>query len=216
MNEILELKIQLSKACEDIFESDLVELAEGNVSIRVSGKNEMIITPSGNDYSNPRPINMVHMGFDGTNFDKLNAPSSEFFMHRIMYQKRKDASCILHTHSPFAATLAVTHQDLPVIIEEMAVQLGGGVKCTNFASAGTEDLPLAALEAMGEQNAVILANHGTLVVGRDLQYCVKAAVIIEKMAKIYTHAQLIGDVHIIPEEKQKKFIRIFKEKYSTN
>jgi L-fuculose-phosphate aldolase len=216
MNVILELKIQLANACKEIFESDLVEHAEGNVSIKVPGKDEMIITPSGNDYSNPLPINMVHMDFDGKNFDNLNAPSSEFFMHRIIYQKRPDTKCILHTHSPFAATLAVTHQDLPVIIEEMAVQLGGGVKCTNFADAGTEELPLAALEAMGDQNAVILANHGTLVVGRNLAYCVKVAIIIEKMAKIYIHSKLIGQVHTIPKEKQQKFIQIFREKYSTN
>ena len=185
MNEILELKNQLAKACKEIFEThDLVEHAEGNVSIRVPGKEEMIITPSGNDYSNPLPIHMVHMDFNGKNFDDLLKPSSEFFMHRTIYQKRPNVKCILHTHSPFAATLAVTHQNLPVIIEEMLVQLGGPVNCSNFASAGTEDLPLAALEAMGDQNAVILANHGTLVLVRDLAYCIKAAVIIEKMAKI--------------------------------
>lgn len=215
MLEILTLKKELAAACESIYEEELVKHGEGNISIRVPDKEEMVISPSGNDYSNPLPINMVHVSFEGENFDGLLAPSSEYFMHRAVYRARPKASCVLHTHSPYAAALAVTHQDLPVIIEEMAIQLGGGVKCAPYAPAGTENLPKVALETMGDQNAVLLANHGVLVVGNSPEYCIKVAVIIEKMAEILLHARLSGEVHEIPLEYQEKFIKVYKERYST-
>ena len=97
----------------------------------------------------------------------------------------------------------------------MAILLGGKVKCSEYAQAGTEDLPKAAIETMRNSNAVILANHGLLVVGRTSEYCVKATIIIEKMANIFLEAKKSGTVKVINEKSLKKFIKTFKEKYST-
>ncbi len=214
-NEITQLKDQLSASCKRIYFEGLVKHGEGNVSLRVFDRDQLIITPSGNNYSQPIPANMVHMNFEGTIFDEGLKPSSEYFMHRSIYQNRPKVKCILHTHSPFASSLAVSHKDLPIIIEEMALFLGGGVPCTKFASAGTEALPNEALKALKDQNVVILSNHGVLVVGKTLDYCIKTAVTVEKMAKIYINACMLGDVHVIPDEKVEHLKDMFRDRYST-
>ena len=214
-NEIDQLKSLLASSCQTIYRESLVKHGEGNVSLRVKDKNELIITPTGNNYSNPEPKNMVHMNFNGETIEEGLKPSSEFFMHSIIYQNRPNVKCILHTHSPFAASLAVSHKDLPVIIEEMALFLGGGVSCTEFASAGTDKVPIEALKAMKDQNAVLISNHGVLVVGKTPDYCIKTAVIIEKMAKIYINACFLGAPHVIPDEKIGHLREIFRERYST-
>ncbi len=215
MKGILNYLNEVEQICQKIYANQLVKQGEGNVSIRIPNQNALIITPSENDYENLAEENMVHMDFDGLVLQGKLKPSSEHIMHRYIYRKRPKINCIIHTHSTNASILSVLHNDLPVIFEEMAMLLGGSVKCSKFAQAGTEDLPKAALNAMKKQNAVILANHGLLVVGRTSEYCVKTAVIIEKMAKIFLNAKKIGDVKVISIENQKKFIEIFNDKYST-
>ena len=84
MTKIGELKILLVEACKKIYEYDLVERGEGNISIKIPGKDEMIITPSGTDYNNPLPNQMVHISFLGEKFDKSLKPSSEFFIHTVL------------------------------------------------------------------------------------------------------------------------------------
>lgn len=215
MDKITELKQQLADSCKIVFQEGLVKHGEGNVSIRVSSENELIITPTGNNYSNPEPFDMVHMDFNGRRMDGKSKPSSEYFMHRAIYHNRPKVKCILHTHSPFAASLAVSHKAIPLIIEEMALFLGGAVNCAAFASAGSEALPHEALKAMGDQNAVLLANHGVLVLGKTLDYCIKTAVIIEKMAQIYINSCIVGNTQVLPDEKVEQFKNIFRERYST-
>lgn len=215
MFAIQQLKEELVSICSQLYNEELVKLGEGNVSLRVTGKAEMIITPTGNNYEDLLVENMVHINFKGENFDKPMKPASEYFLHRDIYLARPKVNCVIHTHSPYASILAVLNYNLPVLFEEMALFLGGGVNCSNYAPAGTELLPRAALKAMKNQNAAILANHGVVVVGTSSEYCVKAAVIIEKMAKIFVNAKKIGDVKIITKENQEKFLEIFQEKYST-
>ena len=216
MNSLFEIKKELANGCKEIYNRNLVKHGEGNVSLRIPKRPEMIITPAGNNYSNPLAENMVHLDFTGSNFDPDLTPSSEYQLHRYIYRQRPRVHCILHTHSPFACTLAVLNQELPVIIEEMAEQLGGPVKCADFACVGSTDLPKKALIAMEDRNAALLANHGVLVVGKTLDYCIKTAIIVEKMAKIYCNALQIGLVHTIDEDSQQKFITSFKAQYSTN
>jgi L-ribulose-5-phosphate 4-epimerase len=212
---IPELKGNLTQICKEIFKQNLVKLGEGNVSIRIPNRNEMIITPAGNNYLNLQSDKMVHLGLDGTSYDKSLEPSSEFRMHLALYQQRPEAQCIIHTHSPYASTLAVLHKSIPVIIDEMSLFLGGGVSCTEYYPAGTDSLANEILKVMSKQNAVIIANHGVVIVGKTSEYCIKAAVIIEKMAQIYLNALKIGKVQTIPIKYQIAFIKIFQEKYAT-
>lgn len=208
------IKSLIINICNTLYAEGLVKNGEGNVSIRVPKKEEFIITPAGNDYTNLEQRNMVHMSFSDKIFSK-SRPSSEFRLHSTIYKARPNVQCIIHTHSPYASSLSILHKSIPVIIEEMAILLGGNVPCTKYSPAGTDALAKEILSVMKDKNAVIIANHGVVIVGKNPDYCIKAAIIIEKMAQIYLNALKIGDIQIIPSESQKIFIQKFREKYST-
>ncbi len=212
---ISKIKNQICWASKEIYQRGLVNMGEGNISLRVEGKEEMIITPSGNNYLNPLPEDMVHITFEDKTLIMGKKPSSEYNFHRMIYQERSRAKCIIHTHSTYASILAVQRLSLPIIFEEMLVFLGGGVPCSAYAPTGTGELGKKALEAMGKQNAVILANHGFLIVGRNAEHCVFGAQLVEKMAKIYVTSISMGKVYEISEENLSNLTDRFKEEFST-
>ncbi|MCK5298623.1 MAG: class II aldolase/adducin family protein [Candidatus Heimdallarchaeota archaeon] len=214
-DQIRELKEQLCWASQEIYQRGLVNIGEGNISVRVKGKKEMIITPSRNDYRKPVIEDMVHLTLTGKIIEGNKKPSSESYLHRVFYNARPNVNCIIHTHSPYTSSLSIQHKGIPVIFEEMLIFLGGSVPCSKYALAGTAKLGKNAILAMGKQNAVILANHGSLVAGKTMDYCVNTAQLVEKMAKIYVLANFSSDIKKIPEEKQVDFRLQFVEEFST-
>lgn len=212
---ISEMKNQICWASKEIYQRGLVNVGEGNISLRVKNRNEMIITPSGNNYLNPLPTNMVHITFEGKVITEGEKPSTEYNLHRIIYEQRPRVNCVIHTHSTYSSILAVQRKALPMIFEEMMVFLGGGVPCSEYALTGTEQLGKNALKAMGKQNAVILANHGSITVGRSVKHCVFGAQLVEKMAKIYVKSISMGEVFEIPEENLSNLMNRFQEEFST-
>ena len=214
-DQIRELKEQLCWASQEIYQRGLVNIGEGNISVRVKGKKEMIITPSRNDYRKPVIEDMVHLTLTGKIIEGNKKPSSESYLHRVFYNARPNVNCIIHTHSPYTSSLSIQHKGIPVIFEEMLIFLGGSVPCAKYALAGTAKLGKNAILAMGKQNAVILANHGSLVVGKTMDYCVNTAQLVEKMAKIYVLANFSSNIKKIPEEKQVDFRLQFVEEFST-
>ncbi|MBN1328154.1 MAG: class II aldolase/adducin family protein [Candidatus Heimdallarchaeota archaeon] len=213
---IIELiKEQVCWAVREIYERKLVNIGEGNISARIN-EDSMIITPSGVNYRDPGMEDMVHIDFKGEIYSQAKKPSSEYLLHKQIYLARPKVQAIIHTHSTYASALSVSRLSLPTIFEEMVIFLGGEVPCTKFASSGTEDLGKNVLIALKKQNAVLLANHGQLVVGKTLEYCVNSAQLVEKMAKIYLHApspsfNIISDV----TDKNQKFTNRFIEEFST-
>ncbi len=209
------MKNQICWASKEIYQRGLVNVGEGNISLRVKNQDEMVITPSGNNYLNPLPENMVHITFEGKVITEGKKPSTEYYLHRIFYEQRPRVNCVIHTHSTYASILAVQRKALPMIFEEMGVFLGGGVPCSEYARTGTEQLGKNALKAMGKQNAVILANHGLVIVGRSVKHCVFGAQLVEKMAKIYVTSISMGKVYEIPEEILSNLSDRFQVEFST-
>ena len=210
-----EMKTQICWASKEIYQRGLVNVGEGNISLRVKNQEEMIITPSMNNYLNPMPEDMVHITFEGKVLSPINNPSSEFFLHKYFYKQRSKVNCVIHTHSTYTSILAVQRKSLPMIFEEMGVFLGGGIQCSEYAKTGTEQLGKNALKAMGKQNAVILANHGLVIVGRSVKHCVFGAQLVEKMAKIYVTSISMGKVYEIPEEILSNLSDRFQVEFST-
>ena len=214
-DQIKELKEQLCWASREIYQRGLVNIGEGNISVRVKGKKEMIITPSRNDYRKPMIEDMVHLTLSGKLVEGNKKPSSESYLHRVFYKARPNINSIIHTHSPYTSSLSIQQKGIPVIFEEMLIFLGGSVPCAKYALSGTANLGKNALQAMGNQNAVILANHGSIIVGKTMEYCVNTAQLVEKMAKIFVLANFSSDIKKIPEEKQVDFRLRFVEEFST-
>ncbi len=181
----------------------------GNLSIYNRNLELMAITPSGIPYEEIEAEDILIMKLDGTIVEGNKTPSSEHAMHEIVYRTREDVGALLHVHSTFAVTLACLNEDLPAVDYMVAYSRGRSVKCAPYASFGTTDLAVNALKTMGDQNAVLLANHGMNVVGPDLPKAFAIAEQLEFCAELYVRARTIGKPVILPDDEMDQMVKRF-------
>ena len=181
----------------------------GNLSIYDRNLELMAITPSGIPYEEIEAEDILIMKLDGTIVEGNKTPSSEHTMHEIVYRTREDVGAMLHMHSTFAVTLACLNEDLPALDYRVAYSRERSVKCAPYASFGTPDLAVNALKTMGNQNAVLLTNHGMNVVGPDLPKAFAIAEQLEFCAELYVRARTIGKPVILPDDEMDQMVKRF-------
>ena len=175
----------------------------GNISIRTD-KDKCLITPSGMNYQKLDPSDMVLIDFEGEVIEGKWKPSSEKLLHCEIYKNRVDVNTIIHYHPIFSSVLSVNRANIPALIEDSVMLLGGEIKVTNYVFPGGIELAKEAVKALGNNNAVILANHGAVCVGKDLEKTFVACDVLEKTAQIYIFAKLLGKVNLLPDDDIKK------------
>ncbi|MCP8322616.1 MAG: class II aldolase/adducin family protein [Candidatus Methylarchaceae archaeon HK02M2] len=208
------LRMELVNGAKAIFSKGLVDVGEGNVSVRIPKKQELLITPTFNLYETMKKEDVVHLKFDGTQLSKGKRASSEYRLHVAIYKARPKAQCVIHTHSPYATMLSVARIKIPILLEEMVVFLGGEVNVSEFGRAHTDEMGEKPLMALSTTNAVLLANHGVLVCGRTVEHAIKMAELVEKMAKIFWGSSQIGEPVNISKEAS-RFKKIFDLNFAT-
>ncbi|NLK42859.1 MAG: L-fuculose-phosphate aldolase [Tissierellia bacterium] len=189
--------------------SKLTKGTGGNLSIYNRKEGLMAISPSGIDYFEIRPEDVVVLDLDGNIVDGDKKPSSELDMHRIFYKNREDIDAIIHTHTIYATTLSCLNITLPPV-HYMVALAGLDVKCAKYATFGTEELARKAFEAMKDRYAVLLANHGLLAGAKDLANAFNITEEIEYCAELYIKAKSVGEPVILPEEEMKLMLEKFK------
>ncbi|TXT59076.1 MAG: L-fuculose phosphate aldolase [Promethearchaeota archaeon] len=204
-----EIRKSVTKAAKAIFNKGLVEAGEGNVSVRFGRKEEFFITPSFNQYDSLQKDEIVHMNFEGEALSSGKLPSTEAKMHTAIYKARKKVGAVIHTHSTYATLLSIVRKGIPIIMEEQVIFLGGSIDVSQFGKAHTDEIGNAALEALDLKNAALLANHGVIICGKNVDHCVKFAELVEKLAKMYWGALQVGNPYNIPEENYKRFEKHF-------
>jgi ribulose-5-phosphate 4-epimerase/fuculose-1-phosphate aldolase len=220
MNEIdlVTLRMEIVRASKAIISKKLVEIGEGNISARIPGTDEFFITPSYNNYENMNPMDCVRMNIDGTiiSCPEGRKPSNEWRLHATIYKTRPKVNYAIHTHSPYATMMAVLREKIPPILEEMVVFLGGDINIAPFGRANTFELAEKAVSALGTNNAVLMANHGPVVVGRSMDKVIKNAELTEKMAMLYYGASQRSKPYIIEDPNELAvFRKIFDSENST-
>lgn len=189
--------------------SGLTKGTGGNLSIFNREKNLMAISPSGIDYFEIEPEDVVVLDLDGNIVDGKKTPSSELGMHSIFYRKRQDIDAIIHTHTVFATTISCLNITLPPV-HYMIALAGLDVRCAKYATYGTPELAENAFEAMEDRKAVLLANHGLLAGANDLANAFNITEEIEYCAELYYRAKSIGEPVILPEEEMTHMLERFK------
>lgn len=154
----------------------------GNCSVRVD--EGFLVTPSGFSVEAMTPASMVQMQLDGT-FEQSEKPSSEWRFHRDILARRPEINAVIHTHSMFATTLACLHQDIPPFHYMIAVVGGDTIRCAPYALFGSQVLSDNALTALQERKACLLANHGMIALGRDLEDALAVTVEVENLCEQY-------------------------------
>jgi ribulose-5-phosphate 4-epimerase/fuculose-1-phosphate aldolase len=162
----------------------LVVGTSGNVSARLEGTDACLITPSGVDYEELEPGDLVLVGFDGRVREGRLKPSSDTPTHLAVYHGRPDVGAVIHTHSPHAAAFSVVGLEIPAVVIDAAGFLGGPVPLVG-------DLPRSG-------RAVLLRNHGVLCAGETLDKALTAARLVEHMARVAYLAMALGKPALVP------------------
>ena len=205
------LREQLLKAAQKLIETGLNKGTAGNCSVRCqeNGTDGFLVTPSGMAVEDMSAVSMVKMQFDGS-FEAKKIPSSEWRFHRDILQSRADVSAIVHTHSMFATTLACLHKDIPPFHYMIAVVGGDTIRCTPYALFGSQALSDNALTALTDRKACLLANHGMIALGRDLDDALAVTVEVENLCEQYWRALQLGEPHILSEAEMRDVFQQFK------
>lgn len=191
MTRIDELKQEIVDKSLQAFRAGLFAGTSGNLSTFVPEENIMLITPTSVRYETMKAAQVVEMRLDGTVLSD-GKPSSEWHLHAEMYKARPDIRAVFHTHSPYGTAFAVNHMAIPAVLIEAHFFLGGEIPCAEYATPGTQEVGTGAAKTIGNKGGVLLANHGVVAVGKDLNEAYLRAEYIEDTAKICTFARQIG------------------------
>jgi L-ribulose-5-phosphate 4-epimerase len=204
--ELYELHLELPK-------QNLVAWTSGNVSALDRAAGLVVIKPSGVRYEALRPEHMVVVDLDGRVVEGDKSPSSDTASHLYIYRQRPDVGGIVHTHSPYATAFAAVGRPIPVYLTAQADEFGGPIPCGGFALIGGEEIGQVVVEAIGASCAVLLKNHGVFTIGKNAEAAVKAAVMVEDVARTTWLALQIGQPETIGEADVEKLHYRYKNVY---
>lgn len=208
MKEHLALRRDIIAACRKMNALGINQGTSGNIGVRAP--EGVLITPSGMAYDALEPGDIVAMDLDGSLAPGQRRPSSEWRFHRDILAARPDAGAVVHTHAMFATTLACLHRDIPAFHYMVAVAGGDSIRCASYATFGTQELSDHALTALEGRRACLLANHGMIALGADLDAALALAVEVETLAAQYWRALQIGEPVLLPEEEMRRVLEKFK------
>ncbi|MGH8218225.1 MAG: class II aldolase/adducin family protein [Steroidobacteraceae bacterium] len=202
------MRAALIGACRELARCGLTHGTSGNVSVR-RDQRQFFVSPSGMAYERLVPHDVPLVDFDGRWFGH-RGPSSEWRFHRDIFAARAEVGAIVHTHSPRATSLACTGRGIPAFHYMVAVAGGSDIRCAPYHTFGTQALSDAALAALEERRACLLANHGVIAVGADLEAALALAGEIENLAVQYSAALTLGDVRILDDEEMRRVVERFR------
>ena len=181
-----------------LVDAELSDGTSGNISVRCDDGATILITPSSRNYHllAERDLVRVHLGSGSA--EGRWPPSSEWRLHARIYEARPEVNAVIHHHGTWSSAVAVARKTIPVLIDEAADI--GPIPTAPYAPSASEELAGVASEQLTRQtNAVLLANHGAVVVGRDLREALRRALEVERLAKIYCVAELLGGANGLDE-----------------
>lgn len=186
---LAELREQVVQAGLEALNLGIVYGTAGNFSVRDPETELIAISPSGMPYPAITPADVVIVNQDGEIQEGERRPSSETPMHTMVYRQRPDIGAIVHTHSHYSTVVSTIRNELPPILTEVCIVVGGRVPVTRYGLTGTDDIGLSVLEVMeADTRAVILKNHGLNSYGNTIAEALTVATIVEESAKVYIHA----------------------------
>jgi L-fuculose-phosphate aldolase len=194
--------------CRSMNAAGLNQGTSGNLSVR-AGAECMLITPSGLAYEAMQPGDIAELGFDGR-WRGPRRPSSEWRFHRDILRSRPDVGAVLHTHSTYCTTLACLREGIPAFHYMVAVAGGADIRCGRYATFGTQELSVAALEALEGRRACLLANHGLIALGDTPERALSLAVEVEALAHMYLLARQTGSPVLLDAAEMARVLELFR------
>lgn len=179
----------------------------GNISARVDDTT-WLISPSGVPYDRMTLDSIVPMDMAGKTDSKW-LPSSEWRMHLDIYRARPEAMAVVHTHSTYATALSSLRQDIPPFHYMIAATGGPTLRCAAYETFGTAELSAAMAKAIEGRTACLLANHGQICFGPNLEKALLLAGEVETLCRQYAIACQHGEPTLLSEAEITKVIGLF-------
>lgn len=198
---------QLLAGMQRLERTGLNQGTSGNLSVRTP--DGILVTPSGVPVERLQAQDMVPMDLDGNAHGRLR-PSSEWRMHRDLYVAFPEAQAVAHAHPPHATALACCREGIPSFHYMVAVAGGHDIRCADYATFGTAELSANAVVALQGRKACLLANHGILCYGTELERAIALAVEVEALARQYLLARQHGEPVLLDEAEMGRVIERFK------
>jgi L-ribulose-5-phosphate 4-epimerase len=208
-----ELREEVHRLHAELPGAGLVTWTSGNVSGRDRATGLVVIKPSGVRYEALTPESMVVVDPEGRVVEGDLKPSSDTLSHLVIYRERPDLNGVVHTHSTFATAFAAVGRPIPTYLTAMADEFGGPIPCAGYARVGGEEIGRAVVDAIGDGPAILLQNHGAFTVGPTPEAAVKAAVMLEDVARSVFYALQLGQPLEIPVEEVARARRRYTKDY---
>ena len=202
---IARVRADVARLHAELARYDLVVWTGGNVSGRVPGAELFVIKPSGVSYDDLAPENMILCDLDGNVIAGTpgadRSPSSDTAAHAYVYRNMPEVGGVVHTHSDYATAWAARGQEIPCVITAMADEFGGPIPIGPFAIIGDDSIGRGIVETLTghRSRAVLMANHGPFTIGKDAKDAVKAAVMVEDVARTVHISRQLGEPVAIPQ-----------------
>ncbi len=191
MDTIGNLKLLIIEAGKKLLSEGLVTRTWGNVSIRVD-QTYMLITPSGRTYNDLTVNDIVLVNYHTLRYEGTIKPSSEKGLHCEIYRTRKEINAVIHTHQMNASTVAAARREVPPILDDMVQIIGPSVRVADYALPSTQRIVTKTVKALKGRMAALMANHGAVCIGRDIEEAFVVCQVLEKACKAFIEAEFLG------------------------
>ena len=197
--KVIEIALKIQK-------EKLIPLTFGNFSLRDPETGYVCITPSGMPYETLHPSDIVVVSVDNQIIEGERRPSIEMPLHTAMYRRRPDVFGVVHTHSTYCTAWACADGGMPCITSEAAGLVGGNIRCAAFVPPGSDELAEVTSEAIGDDKAVLMGNHGAICIDETIDKAYNDAIVLEESAKVAFLSYQMGNVNTL-EDQMCKFLK---------
>ena len=194
------LRHQLVNVARRMNSTGLNQGTSGNLSVRIDGG--ILVTPSSLPYEVMEAADLVALDLSGHPLQRhQRRPSSEWRLHADVLNGRPEAMAVVHCHPIHATALACHDRGIPAFHYMVAVAGGDEIRCAPYATFGTRELSENVVKALGNRNACLLARHGMVTLGEDLESALRVAVEVETLARMYLQALQVGEPPVLSDEQ---------------
>jgi L-ribulose-5-phosphate 4-epimerase len=188
------LREDVARLHGELTRNELVTWTAGNVSARVRDADLLVIKPSGVSYDDLTADSMVVADFEGRLVEGDGQPSSDTAAHAYVYQHMPEVGGVVHTHSTYATAWCARREPIPCVLTMMADEFGGDIPVGPFALIGDDSIGRGIVQTLRDSRsrAVLMGGHGPFTVGSTAAAAVKAAVMLEDVARTVHVAQQLG------------------------
>jgi len=211
--DLKEAKTRVCEAGKQLLKKGYVSGTWGNISVRLDDS-IMVITPSGREYEDMTPEDIVAVNYHDLSYQGDIKPSSELKLHAEIYKTRSKIHAVIHTHQMNASTVAAARREVPPILDDMAQIIGPTVRVADYALPNTKKITKATVKALRGRFAALMANHGAVCIGRDLREAFVVCEVLEKSCKAFIEAEFLGGAKGINRFEAHLMHQYFLMKYS--